>query len=60
MGKVFRSWFFFTALLLFLLAVSITLPDLKTRLFGNTEEQISETVDRMEGQVRAVWAELRP
>lgn len=60
MGKVFRSWFFFTALLLFLLAASVSLPKLKDRLFGETEARISESVDNMEGQVRAVWAQLMP
>lgn len=60
MGKVLRSWFFFTALLLFLLAASVTLPELKTKVFGETETGILETVDGLESQVRQAWAQFLP
>ena len=60
MGKVLRSWFFFTALLIFLLASAAAMPDLKAKLFGRTEQTISETAQNMEDQARAVWARLQP
>lgn len=60
MGNLLKSWFFFTALLLFLLAAAITLPELGNRLFGSTAEQLETAVDGMEQQAQEVWAQLRP
>lgn len=60
MGNLFRSWFFFTALLVFLLTCAAAAPDLGQRLFGQTGQRMMETADHMETQVRQVWAELKP
>ncbi len=60
MGKLFRSWFFFTALLLFLLSAAVALPEMKARLFGRTEQAVAETAESMENRARAVWASLSP
>ena len=60
MGNLFRSWFFFTALLLFLLTAAVSFPELRTHLFGHTEQALEQTVDNMEAQVQEVWARLNP
>ena len=60
MGKLLRSWFFFTALLLFLLSAAVALPEMKSRLFGRTEQAVTETAGTMEQTARAVWARLLP
>ena len=60
LGDLFKSWFFFTALLLFLLAASAAIPELGNRLFGRTEAQIQMTADYMESQVQQVWTQIKP
>lgn len=60
MKNILKSWLFFTSLLLFLLAASLTLPELTDHLFGNTEQQLSEAVDLMSEEAKAVWAEFQP
>ena len=60
MGNLLKSWFFFTALLLFFLVAAITLPEIGERFFGNTGQQLEETVDGIETQVQEVWNQFRP
>ncbi len=60
MGNLLKSWFFFTALLLFLLTAAVTLPKLGERFFGSTGQQLTQTVDHVEAQVQEVWAQLLP
>lgn len=60
MGNLLKSWFFFTALLLFLLVAAVTLPKLGEQLFGSTGQQITNAVDHIETQVQEVWGQLLP
>lgn len=60
MGNLLKSWFFFTALLLFLLAAAVSLPELGHRFFGGTEQQLETAVDGMEAQAQEVWAQFQP
>ena len=60
MWKVFQSWFFFTSLLLFLIAAVLALPVLKVRLLGNTEQQFTQVIDTLESEIQSVWAPQVP
>ena len=60
MGKGLGRWFFFTALTVFLLVCALTLPELKDRLLGNTEQRFNEAAAQLDQEVRTVWAELAP
>jgi len=60
MGKRLQSWFFFTALMLFLLAAAVSLPVIGARLFGSTQERMEAAVEEAGNRAQAVWAELRP
>lgn len=60
MKKILTSWLFFTSLMLFLLAAALTLPELMDRVFGDTEQQLTEAVDYLTSEAQAVWAEFVP
>ena len=60
MGDLLKSWIFFTALMLFLVAAAAVLPDLADRFFGGTEAQVEAVIGDMEQEAQAVWAELAP
>lgn len=60
MGKLFKSWAFFTALLVLLLTAAVTLPKLSDKLFGNTEETVETAFSGLSQEARAVWASLTP
>ncbi len=60
MGKLLKSWLFYTALLIFLVSAAMTLPELGRQFFGDTGTQLETAVDHMESQAQAVWAQLRP
>ena len=60
MGKIFKSWLFFTALLILLLTAAATLPKLPQRLFGTTEETVETAFYDLGQEVKAVWASLTP
>ena len=60
MGKIFKSWLFFTALLILLLTAAATLPKLPQRLFGTTEETVETAFYELGQEVKAVWASLTP
>lgn len=60
MGKLLKSWLFFTALLLFLITAAVTLPELSDKLFGDTEQKLEATFADIGEEVQEVWAELVP
>ena len=60
MGRLLKSWFFFLALFLFLLAAAVSLPQLAQRLFGRTEEQLTQAVDGAASGLQEVWARAQP
>ena len=60
MGKLLKSWAFFTALLILLLTAAVTLPKLSDRLFGDTEETVETAFSGLGQEAKAVWAALTP
>lgn len=60
MGKRMQSWFFFAALMLFLLAAAVSIPDLGERLFGATEQRLEDAAEQAEARIQTVWANLTP
>ena len=60
MKKLLLGWIFYTSLLLFLLAAALTLPDSCRNFFGNTDQAISRTVDRLDQKAAAVWGQYFP
>lgn len=60
MGKLFKSWAFFTALLILLLTAAVTVPKLSDRLFGDTEHTVEAAFSELGQEARAVWASLAP
>lgn len=60
MGNLFKSWFFFTALLVFLLVAAAVVPELANRVFGDTEAQVQAVIEDATQEAQAVWAELQP
>lgn len=57
MKKLLQGWIFYTALLLFLVALILTAPNLCRELFGNTDQAISQAADRLEEKAVAVWGQ---
>lgn len=60
MHNVFKSWLFFTALLLLFLTLAVTLPGLSDKLFGSTELQLDAAAQDVNRQIQEVWANLTP
>lgn len=60
MKEILKSWLFFTSLLFLILTFALVLPSLEDRLFGNTEQQLTATVDQITQEAQAVWAKLEP
>jgi hypothetical protein len=60
MKEILKSWLFFTSLLFLILTFALVLPSLEDRLFGNTEQQLTATVDQITQEAQAVWAQLEP
>ena len=55
-----QSWFFFAALMLFLLAAAVSIPSLGERLFGTTEQRLEAAAEQAETRIQTVWANLTP
>jgi hypothetical protein len=60
MKEILKSWLFFTSLLFLILTFALVLPSLEDRFFGNTEQQLTATVDQITQEAQAVWAQLEP
>ncbi len=60
MKKLLQGWIFYTALLCFLLAASITLPGLIRDFWGETEQEITRAVDDLSQKAVAVWGQSFP
>ena len=60
MKKLLQGWIFYTALLCFLLAAAITLPDLTCDFWGDTEQEITRAVDDFSQKAVAVWGQSFP
>jgi hypothetical protein len=60
MKEILKSWLFFTSILFLILTFALVLPSLEDRLFGNTEQQLTATVDQITQEAQAVWAQLEP
>lgn len=60
MGKLLKSWAFFTALLILLLTAAVTVPKLSDKLFGDTEATVEAAFSGLSQEARAVWASLSP
>jgi hypothetical protein len=52
MWKLFSSWMFFTALLLFLLTAAVTVPHLASSLMGTTPAQVDTVLAEVKDQVQ--------
>lgn len=60
MKKLLQGWIFYTALLCFLLAAAITLPELTRDFWGDTEQEITQAVDDFSQKAVAVWGQSFP
>ena len=60
MKKLLQGWIFYTALLCFLLAAAITLPELTCDFGGDTEQEITRAVDDISKKAVAVWGQSFP
>lgn len=60
MKKLLQGWIFYTALLLFLIAAALTLPELTRDFLGDTRQELTETVDQLTQEAMAVWGQRFP
>lgn len=60
MKKLLQGWIFYTALLLFLIAAALTLPELTHDFWGDTRQELTETVDQLTQEAVAVWGQRFP
>jgi hypothetical protein len=60
MKEILKSWLFFTSLLFLILTCALVLPSLEDRLFGNTEQQLTATMDQITQEVKTVWVQWEP
>lgn len=60
MKKLLQGWIFYTALLLFLVALILTAPNLCRDFFGNTDQAISQAADQLDEKAVAVWGQYFP
>ncbi len=60
MKKLLQGWIFYTALLLFLIAAALTLPELTRDFLGDTRQELSKTVDQLTQEAVAVWGQRFP
>ena len=60
MKKLLQGWIFYTAVLLFLVALLLTAPRLCRGFFGNTDQAISQAAAQLDEKAAAVWAQFSP
>lgn len=60
MKRLLAGWFFYTVLLLFLMAAALTLPELTHDFMGNTRQELTETVDQLTQKAVTVWGQSFP
>lgn len=60
MKKLIQGWIFYTAVLLFLVALLLTAPGLCHDFFGNTDQAITQAAAQLDQKAVAVWGQYFP